>query len=205
MPDLKQKVILEDQNKQYFYNEKAVLGPFFLKQPAINTYLNNPTILGSYNKFINDSALISKMGNYPFIYFADSIVTQYELPAVKKIKKQMWLKTNTPIIDSLNKRNDISFISFAPNRFQLSVKTDTTCFVAILQNFNPSWKAYSGDTLIPIHSINHTFMGLLVTGGVHLITLHYSPSWFLPGIILSCLGLSLCMGFLLFKDKKNRV
>jgi hypothetical protein len=49
----------------------------------------------------------------------------------------------------------------------------------------PGWRAKDGDADVPLVSVNHAFVGFWLAPGRHVVRLHYLPSSFLLGALLS--------------------
>jgi uncharacterized membrane protein YfhO len=49
----------------------------------------------------------------------------------------------------------------------------------------PGWRAKDGGVELPLVTVNHAFVGFSLTPGRHVVRLHYLPSSFLLGSLLS--------------------
>lgn len=192
--ELRAPISFPDERRTFLYEYKEPLEFFFNKKIAINTFINNPTILKTYDAFINDSSLMLLLKTYPFLYEADSVITvNSHIPSESK---KCWIQTIKT--HSGNQENRSVFLtSFKPNEFEFAVKKNTSGLIVILQNNFPGWEASANNKLLPIETVNKTFMGLNLPAGTYTLHLQYKPGWFLPGMIFSFIGL-LIIATLLF-------
>lgn len=204
LPDLTSTVPAPEENKRFLYEYKEPLGYFFNKKIAIITFLNNPTILNNYKAFINDSIVRTSAQQYPFAFAADSIVTVSKTVSNNKDHvQQFWLRSKKAMASVDN--NSVLMTGFKPNEFKLTINSDTACFLVILQNNLPGWTARISNNMLPIQTINHTFMGIKIPRGSHQVEVRYKPAWFIPGMIISMAGIALALIFILISLRKNPV
>ena len=210
-PDPSQEpVSFPDENKFFLYEYKEPIKYFFNKKIAINTFINNPTILKSYNDFINDSNLVRIINNTPFTFLADSAKPVSNLVSSHN-KAAYWPQTSA--VSKMNADNRVSLLLFTPNEFIFSIKTRTPNLLVIVQNNFPGWVTQINNTLLPIETVDKTFMGLKIPAGSYLLKLRYKPGWLVPGLIVSFTGLLAIIGLLagntvtniINRSKRNKI
>ncbi|MEJ7739950.1 MAG: YfhO family protein [Chitinophagaceae bacterium] len=189
-PALSHPVWFPDEEKVFLYDYKESLKSFFNKKVAVNTGIDNPTVLHGYSRFINDSSLMAMTRNYPFIFFADSIGVLSDPNNREQSQNKIGLQS---IIATGKFNPSISLLAFKPAAIKISVQTALGSTLVILQNNLPGWKAYIGNKPVRIETVNYTFMAVEVPAGRHIITLHYRPDWFLPGLLVSSTGVLICI------------
>jgi hypothetical protein len=196
LPTISEPVSFPDVNAIFLHEYKEPLRSFFNKKIALNASLNNPTILRTYSELLRDSGLVSELKHFPFIYLADSLAQLNNRSFTKRYLLAV------PDTSHHGQNSSVSLTSFSPNRFDVSVGSDRSNFLVILQNNFTSWKANIGSKRLPIETVNHSFMGIKIPPGSYTLTLKYEPAWFIPGLILSLTGLVLTVFFLIVRPHK---
>ncbi|MDP2173686.1 MAG: YfhO family protein [Candidatus Cloacimonadaceae bacterium] len=90
------------------------------------------------------------------------------------------------------------------------VSTDKDAFLVLSEIYYPAgWKAYLGETEIPIHAANYALRGLKIPAGKHQLRLVFAPDSYKQGVRLSFAGLILSLlallgglGWSYFKSKR---
>ena len=73
--------------------------------------------------------------------------------------------------------------------------------LAFTERFHSGWSASTADGPLPMVRAEHDFLGCVVDGGVHRVTLRFLPRTFVYGSILSAIGVALVAGVLIVRRR----
>jgi len=91
---------------------------------------------------------------------------------------------------------------FETRKVFAQVEAPTPSLVVVAQSYYPAWRAYVDGKAARIWRANYAFQALEVPAGSHSVLLKYQDRTFMAGVVLSCLGLLLCLSFwILGKDR----
>jgi hypothetical protein len=140
---------------------------FYWKQVSIQNDVRTPTISKAYKSFLNDTALRSKMDQYPFIFFSNTNGNTDSLS-----KNEIFLTT---MDSSLHNTGSIAITKFLPAEFELKVNSQKSANLNVVQHFHHRWKAYVDGKIVPIRKANHAFMMIEIPEGSSDIHFVFEP------------------------------
>jgi hypothetical protein len=197
-PSTNESLGVADLRKPFIFEYKEPIQMFFEKKVAINPFLKTPTCIKTYIEFVLDPHLPATVQHYPFCYFADTIINLPGNNTLAMQKRAAWVDVAFQKNAYKNQNDTMSFASFGPNAFSLSTTTKQTTLLSIFQTYHRGWCCTIDNKKQPIQRVNRNFMAVQVPAGTHLVKFAYQPYWFLPGIILSIIGLSSCIIFIIY-------
>ncbi|MFH1588800.1 MAG: YfhO family protein [Candidatus Diapherotrites archaeon] len=119
--------------------------------------------------------------------------------------RQEVLLFNASQINSLQSFKEAEITHYSPHKITVSVDAEDECFLVLLENNYPGWKAFENGKQIELFTANYLFRAVKLSPGKHeLDFLFQSESIFLGGLI-SIASLFLVILFLLinFKNRKK--
>ncbi|MFL5384710.1 MAG: YfhO family protein [Longimicrobiaceae bacterium] len=94
-----------------------------------------------------------------------------------------------------------------PGRVDVRVQASRAAFLVLADNYYPGWRATVDGRATPVYLANHTFRGVAVPAGSHLVSFRFEPGDLFTGLYLSCAAagaLALYGAFLLFRLRRRR-
>jgi hypothetical protein len=91
----------------------------------------------------------------------------------------------------------VEWIERQVDEYSLRVVPDRPALLVVLDNHYPAWEASVNGRLVPIHRVNHTFRGVAVPPGEHVVTFRYRPTALRTGALISLVTLALLLGIIL--------
>ncbi len=88
-----------------------------------------------------------------------------------------------------------SVLRESPTEVIVFARMDTPGVVVLADRFDPGWRAYLGDTPVPILRTNRVLRGVAVSAGDHTISFRYQPAAFAWGWKLSAAGAAILVGW----------
>lgn len=87
----------------------------------------------------------------------------------------------------------IEVIEQRPWRWQATVRCDGPTLAVLHVPWAPGWRAFVDDRKVAIEIVNLAAMAVEVGGGEHQVTWRYAPPGWVPGMLLSVVGLLGCL------------
>lgn len=82
-------------------------------------------------------------------------------------------------------RDEVEFLSYAPDKMQLTTSTATAGMLVLSETYYPAWKAYVDGAPVPLYAANHTFRAVPVPTGTHTVELRYESASLRLGLATS--------------------
>jgi hypothetical protein len=101
-----------------------------------------------------------------------------------------------------NMQADIKLISYKPSKIILECEVLDDGFLYVSDTYYPGWKAYVNGKETPIYRANLAFRAIEIPIGKHAVVFKYVPISFYSGILLTMIGIALCI-YLIRKDRIN--
>ena len=164
---------------------------FYSKKIAIQDHAVTPTINKDYEIFCGNKDLRKIMDNYPFVYFADTILENSSaLPSFKQSNDQKIAIVANPL--NLNQkviepRRSINLIKFGPNQFSFESEINSMSLLNIFQQYNHNWHVIINGKSVQLIKTNIAFMGVIIPAGKSTIEFIYKPRTVIAGMWLSSL------------------
>lgn len=86
-----------------------------------------------------------------------------------------------------------------PGVLVVDVEAPGTGTLAFTERFHSGWSASTDDGPLQMVRAEKDFLGCMIDGGVHRVTLRFLPRTFVYGSILSCIGVALVAGVLIVR------
>ncbi len=106
-------------------------------------------------------------------------VFTYEAPPV----------STTSLSSDLPEKNSVRRLAFSPNKQIYEVNLIEGNILVFSENYYPGWHALVDNQSVPIVRVNHTFSGVFLKPGRHIVTRYFSPTSFKTGFFISLLSL----------------
>lgn len=160
----------------------------YSREITIQDYVISPTIPRAYFRFLDDFSLRDSLKGTPFL-------------ALVPIDRDSSLQEPLSGKGSSN----ISIGYFSPNETRLTVNTANRARLIIFQQYHHNWKATIDRGPATIDSAFHAFMQIELPGGLHYVTLQYSPGkWIIAAMVLSPVVLFAIFLFLVYRKIRSR-
>ncbi len=78
---------------------------------------------------------------------------------------------------------EVEFRRTSSQGIDLRLSTPSSAFLVVSESWFPGWRCRLGDEEIPLHRVNHGFLGFEVPPGDHQVQLFYDSPWF-PGMMV---------------------
>ena len=104
------------------------------------------------------------------------------------------------IISNDNTTHPVEIINFSPNALSLRTETSTPQLLVVSQIYYPGWQATVDDQPVELLLVNGVLQGVVVPAGMHVVHLEFWPQTFILGVLVSIVGLIVCVGMLLRND-----
>jgi len=153
---------------------------------------------------LNDSTSLTKFGYADFYSKMISIQEHILTPTVNSSYSQMLgdtLLRRQLVLHPFIYSSDVDSFSlsiFSPNSFTISGKAGFQDTIHIIQQYNHNWKAFSGDSAIPVHRNQKAFMMIIVPEGMVNVKLEYRPQHIIIAAAISLLFLLGCIASLIY-------
>jgi hypothetical protein len=166
----------------------------------------NPKLRDGINasRFVNLQALTLEVNPnvLPRAYFPKSVT---DVPTVAASKQSLEtldpaagsvaLAPHTPI------RQDplasASVVAHSESAYQVRYRAASPSLLKLSETWFPGWRAMLGSTELPIVSVDHAFMGVVVPAGEGLVAFDYRPRYFRYGVVISLLAAAVLTAFAL--------
>ena len=187
-------------------NNKSVLP----KQRALYANLNSyakRTAYDGYNPFkfrgfmdLKESGLRESILHNPLFYIANEAKELNTEDPDTSISAQAYLDTGL-LSKYENKlaKGRLSDLEIKYNGFAVNSNLTTGGLIFLNQNFNTNWKAYIGESLLPIYKANVCLMAIDVPAGAHRIEMEYSSEKVTIAFLISLLTFISGCFFLLYR------
>lgn len=164
---------------------------------------------GLFTSNSKNTHYVYEVKNYlPRFYIPNSVVT---CPSENCYKSEdppkiVYAKENgINIVNPPRNRVTLQVTEYTPNTIQLHIDTPKETFIASSEIWDRGWSVKINDNKDTVYNVSNGFRGIVVPKGKSTVTMTYLPPYFIPGSILSSLGvLLLAMFFLLSKRKFSR-
>lgn len=102
----------------------------------------------------------------------------------------------------LNKESgEAKLLSYRPNKVLFEVDLNNVAFLYLSDTYYPGWRAYVDGKETKIYRANLAFRAIEVPKGKHTVVFKYVPMSFYIGLVLTLLGIVLCV-WLWRRDRK---
>ncbi len=91
----------------------------------------------------------------------------------------------------------VSATVFEKHSVSFQMESAAPTLAVIAQSFYPAWKAYVDGRSTQVFRANYAFQAVKVPAGKHRVELRYQNDWFRAGVVLSIVGLIVCLVLLL--------
>ena len=157
------KMTLNDKNL-YLYEYKEVSGRAVLYGKTINVR--------------NDKEIIENLIN-------TNVDLRKELIILNDIRKPGFGKDGPA--------GHVELVSYEPNKVVLTSETDRDAFLYLSDTYYPGWRAYVDGKRTKVYRANLAFRAIEVPVGRHTVVFKYVPMSFYVGLVLTLLGIVLCV------------
>jgi hypothetical protein len=90
-----------------------------------------------------------------------------------------------------------------PGAWTIAWKTPRRGRLVVAETWDPGWKATVNGRSVPVEALRGILMGVLVGPGAGRVELRYHPDGFVPGMLLSALGLAAVAAGILWRRARN--
>jgi hypothetical protein len=97
-----------------------------------------------------------------------------------------------------------SIVRDRPGQLIVDVVAPGRTTLALTERFHEGWVATVRNVPLQTVRVQHDFLGCVVDGGSHRVTLHFTPRSFVYGSLLSAIGVALVAGTLVIGLKSSR-
>jgi len=130
----------------------------------------------SYEYCHNREASYKKLGSYTLKDFRAKVILESRPPSDFK-------QLTSP--EFPERRPQINFLHYGPNRIDLSVSTDKAGFLVLSDNYHPGWKAEIDGETVKILRANYIMRAIPIKKGSHSIMFSFKPGALRAGICIS--------------------
>lgn len=206
IPDVTRSVKEFSKDGMLYFDQIGCLNPYN-KKPGRSDYVISPSNLSTQEGFWDYATFREKIIEYPFIYFADTILDVKDTASFIKHptnKRAAFVESNSDKFNITNpgNANSIFLSKFTPGSFTIECKNEKEGFLVIQQNKYPNWHAVINGKKVPTYLTNLSFMGIVVPPGDNTIQLIYRKQY----LRICALGsfCFVCLGFILINVKQKK-
>ena len=87
----------------------------------------------------------------------------------------------------------VKLLSYKANRFSLEYESDGDAFLYVSDTYYPGWRAYVDGKETQIYRANLAFRAIAAPKGKHTVVFKYVPMSFYAGLVLTIIGIFLCI------------
>ncbi|MCX7765254.1 MAG: YfhO family protein [Candidatus Sumerlaeia bacterium] len=96
---------------------------------------------------------------------------------------------NISLSSDLPEKNSVRRLAFSPNKQVYEVNLREGNILVFSENYYPGWHVLVDNQSVPVIRVNHTFFGVFLAPGRHMVTKYFYPTSLKIGFFLSLLSL----------------
>lgn len=158
---------------------------------------------------VGSLTIMENIQSYPRAFFVNKVLSEKnEKDIAVKIKENDYNLRETAFVLSFNENlpetnlseNKVEIVDYQSGKVELKTSAIQRGFLVLTDTYYPGWKAFVDEKQVKVYETDLAFRGIVVPEGEHLVKFTYDPISIKLGLIISEVGLSGLLLFLL-KDK----
>jgi len=145
-----------------------------------NDFLPRAFIVHKVKEASNDSEVLDWMKKSSWPSYAECAITSEIVPF-----SVLSALDNAPVHDG----SSVSIVSYEPNRVRLEAHVQNPGFLILTDNWFPGWTAYVNGQCKRMFRVYHTFRGVFLEAGNHIVEFAYEPLTFSQGLSVTTTAL----------------